>query len=329
MYGGNIIKNVVADIGGTNFRIAIVDEQHMLHDIHIEKVSNHESFADALGAYTQQRNIQIKHLALAIAGPVVSGHISMTNTHWQFDIENIVQTFSLKSLHVINDLTALALAVPHLPTESVRQLGTQKQIPRQNISVVGIGTGLGVAGLTYSYTGNYLPIQSEGGHIHLAAITSEEAEILAILRLNEDIVSAETLLSGMGIVRIYNALTQMNGSDKFVYSSSEISTKALNKECDVAQKTLKIFATLLARFSSDCALMFGAKGGVYIGGGVTAKIAKCFTEEQFREIFTHSEFASYLAEIPTYLILDEYAGLKGIAYLFKGNYESIGVKHVS
>ncbi len=325
----NIIKNVVADIGGTNFRLAMVDEQYTLSDIHVEKVSNYESFTQGLTAYIEQKNIQINHLALAIAGPVVSHHISMTNSHWQFNIADIVNTFSLSSLHVINDLTALALAVPHLPQQSLKQLGTQKPVPQHNIAVIGIGTGLGVSGLIHLHSGNFLPIQSEGGHIHLAALSSEEAEILDILRLNEDIVSAETLLSGTGIVRIYNALMQMNGGTEFVYSSSEISAKAFNKECGVAQKTLKIFATLLARFSSDCALMFGTKGGVYIGGGVTAKIAKCFAEEQFRDTFINSEFASYLAEIPTYLILDEYAGLKGITSLFGNNYEGIGVKHVS
>jgi glucokinase len=213
---------------------------------------------------------------------------------------------------VLNDFEALALSLPRL---SAAQLRPHGQLPQTKgtLAVIGPGTGLGVAGVMETPMG-WVALAGEGGHATLAPCDDFESAILAQVRQTFSHVSAERLLSGIGLPVLHNAVAQVRGGTIDVITAELIVERGLVGSDAICAETLDTFCALLGSFAGNVALTMGARGGVYIGGGIVPRLGERFFTSRFRERFeAKGRFQSYMKNIPTALITDTLAALTGAA----------------
>jgi glucokinase len=243
--------------------------------------------------------------ALGIANPITGDVVRMTNHHWSFSISEMQRNLGLEQLNVINDFTALALALPSIPQDNLVQVGgtvAQAFAPK---ALIGAGTGLGVSGLMPTDThDHWLAIAGEGGHVTLAAQTETEYRVIELIRQRYGHVSAERVLSGQGLVDLYLALRQLQKQPPVdVAGAAEITAWALQDKDPLAQQSIEMFAGFLGSVTGDLALTLGARGGVYLGGGIVPRWLGWFETSNFRERFeAKGRFSAYLKDIPVWVI---------------------------
>jgi glucokinase len=300
---------LVADIGGSKSRFAIANSSGALEHL---LVIHNDTAADldaAISRYLEETGAQPRAATLAVAGPVDGEEVVLTNrTNWRIRRVEFAERFGLSELCLLNDFEAIAWALPHLGPAHTRPLG--KDVPaREGVKVVlGPGTGLGVAALLPA-DGRWHVIASEGGHASLGPQAPDEAEVFARLRDECGSVSAETVLSGAGLVRLARALDPKVAC----HAAETIAASALARE-PAAQAAARLFVRLLGRFAGGLALIFEALGGVYIAGGVAGGLGPLLDEPQFRAAFeAHPPHQALLETIPTLLITCEEPGLIGCA----------------
>ncbi len=237
----------------------------------------------------------------------------MTNHPWTFFIDDVRRDLGLEKLDVINDFVAIALSVPRLGDGGRRWLGGGEALPGAPIAVLGPGTGLGVSGLVPSAEG-WLPLATEGGHVALAAMTAREEEVIGVLRRKFGHASAERAVSGPGLVNLYDALAELEGIKAASPSPASVTERALAGNCRRSREALALFTAFLGTVASNLALSLGARGGVYMAGGILPKLADAFDEKSFRARFEDKgRFSDYLAAIPTYLITHQHPAFLGLA----------------
>ena len=306
---------LIGDIGGTNARFAIAESGTYRELKHVE-VDRYPSLHDALSDYlTTLRQGERAHLvgALAIAGPVLGDRISMTNKAWSFSIEELRRSLDLTSLAVVNDFAANARAIPHLPQQSLLAIGPAIPDAKGNIGVIGPGTGLGVSALIPDGA-DWALVAGEGGHATLAASNDEEEAVIRMLRKRWNHVSAERVLSGAGLVNLYEALCALNGIEPLMLTPADVTKRAMNGSDELCAKAFARFSEFLGGVAGDLALTVGALGGVYIAGGILLRFKEAFAASAFRQRFeSKGRFAAMLEKIPTYLILEESPALIGLA----------------
>jgi len=300
---------LVADIGGSKSRFAIANSSGALEHL---LVIHNDTAADldaAVSRYLEETGAQPRAATLAVAGPVDGEEVVLTNrTNWRIRRVEFAERFGLSELCLLNDFEAIAWALPHLGPAHTRPLG--KDVPaREGVKVVlGPGTGLGVAALLPA-DGRWHVIASEGGHTSLGPQAPDEAEVFARLRDECGSVSAETVLSGAGLVRLARALDPQVAC----HAAETIAASALARE-PAAQAAARLFVRLLGRFAGGLALTFKALGGVYIAGGVAGGLGPLLDGPQFRAAFeAHPPHQALLETIPTLLITCEEPGLIGCA----------------
>jgi len=265
-------------------------------------------FADialAVQAYLARAGVGAPVAAcIGIANPVTGDQITMTNHHWSFSIEALQKRLSLRKLKVINDFTALALALLSLPQAQRTQLGGQVASPHSAIALIGPGTGLGVSGLIPHGDSGWSAIAGEGGHITLAAHTALEYQVIEHIRAQYGHVSAERVLCGQGLVDLHLALSAVQQpSAAQDITPVEIVQRALTDKDAACLQTLDMFAGFLGSVAGDLALTLGARGGVYIGGGIVPRLMGWFETSSFRQRFeAKGRFATYLQQIPVWVI---------------------------
>jgi len=248
---------------------------------------------------------------LAIATPISGDMLAMTNNGWKFSISETREKLALAHLRMINDFTALALALPKLSPDDLVQVGTGKPEAEKPIGLIGPGTGLGVSGLVPCAQG-HIAIEGEGGHSTLPAFNAREAELIALARKKYAHVSAERLLSGPGLVMLYRVIAESRGISGENLQADEISKRGIAGSCPVCREALDTFCAMLGTVAADVALVLGARGGVYIGGGIIPKLGEYFATSPFRARFEEKgRFSSYLAKIPTWVIHAPWPGLIG------------------
>ena len=306
---------VIGDIGGTNARFAIAEDGRYREPAHVE-VDKYPSLHDALADYlkalsgTERQGLAG---ALAVAGPVLGDRISLTNTSWSFSKAELAQSLGLNSLVVMNDFAATARAIPHLPERDTFVVGPVRPGGKGPIGVIGPGTGLGVSTLVPHGDG-WVLLAGEGGHATLPASTTEEAAIIDRLRHRWTHVSAERVLSGAGLVNLYEALCAIEGIEPLMLTPADVTKRAMDGSDEVCERTFARFCEFLGAVAGNLALTVGAYGGVYIAGGILLRFKEAFAASAFRERFeSKGRFASLLATIPTVLILDESPALLGLA----------------
>ena len=315
----------VADVGGTNIRLAQVEAGNISH-IKKYRCADFDTITNAIHTYfAEYPDIKFKAGCLGVACPVNDGSgdlISMTNNHWVFSKDALQRELNLDWLGVINDFTAVAHAVTVLGNQQKVQIGPGVISENENIAVFGPGTGLGVKHLTQTTEG-WLALDGEGGHVDFAPVDELDIAIWRFLTDKLGHASAEEVMSGRGLVHIYQALAAHQGSPAVLNAAAEITEKALNGSCALCLATLNQFCKILGSFAGNLALNMGTRGGVYIGGGIAPRFTKFIEESEFRTRFeAKGRFRDYVANIPTFIITEPDHGLIGaMAYLnqnFKG-----------
>jgi len=306
---------LLGDIGGTNARFALLSHPNAaISDMRSLSASAFPGPAEAINAYLAKTGgVRARVAAFGIANPIDGDRVEMTNHTWSFSIEALRRQLDLQHLLVINDFTALALSLPYLPADELHQVGGGTRQMALPIAVLGAGTGLGVSGLLPAGE-RYLPLAGEGGHVTLAATTAEEAAVIEQLRTTFVHVSAERLLSGPGLVNLYDALARVRQQPVASVDAATITHAALASSDTLAVDTLNMFCALLGTVAGNLALTLGAKGGVFIGGGIVPRLGKFFDRSPFRQRFEDKgRFRAYLAGIPVFVIHAPYPAISGAA----------------
>jgi glucokinase len=306
--------HLLADIGGTNARFALQQAGEAgFADIEVLACGDYPAIEDAVRAYLDKAGARglavggLRHAAIAIANPVEGDEIRMTNHCWSFSIAALKAALRLDTLLVVNDFAALAMALPHLTDGQRERIGSGIEQANKPIGLIGPGTGLGVAGVV-PCGGRWIALAGEGGHASFAPVTKQEMKILQALWDEYGHVSAERLLSGLGLELIHRALTSQR------LSAPDITGRALDGSSIACRETVEAFCAVLGSVAGNVALTLGATGGMYIGGGIVPRLGKLFTESRFRERFEgKGRLSPYLARIPTWLIVEEYPALRGVA----------------
>lgn len=298
---------LLGDVGGTNARFGWQANAHSsIEHVLVLPCAAHETLEAAIRTYLEMKSLPMPRAgALGIANPITGDVVRMTNHHWSFSISEMQRNLGLEQLNVINDFTALALALPSIPQDNLVQVGgtvAQAFAPK---ALIGAGTGLGVSGLMPTDThDHWLAIAGEGGHVTLAAQTETEYRVIELIRQRYGHVSAERVLSGQGLVDLYLALRQLQKQPPVdVAGAAEITAWALQDKDPLAQQSIEMFAGFLGSVTGDLALTLGARGGVYLGGGIVPRWLGWFETSNFRERFeAKGRFSAYLKDIPVWVI---------------------------
>ena len=185
------------------------------------------------------------------------------------------------------------------------------------IAVIGPGTGLGVSGLIPAGE-HWIPLQGEGGHVTLAVMNEREMAMVMQLHQRFSHVSAERVLSGPGLVNLYDALCAIEGIVPEVLTPPEVTRRAKEASCRICLETVNMFCALLGTMAGNLVLTLGALGGVYIGGGIAPSLGALFTSSPFRDRFEDKgRYADYLAAVPTHVIHSELPAFVGLAHAFE------------
>lgn len=307
---------LLGDIGATNARFALVTDGE-LGPVRSLEVAKFARFADAvthfLGGHPGQA--RIAHALLAIAGPVEGERCALTNCSWVIDAAEMRQTLSLHA-KLVNDFEATAFSLPALSPQHLVKIGGGRPLAGAPMAVLGPGSGLGVACLT-QLGDSPVVISGEGGHVTLAGASDREDAILEHLRQRFGHASAERAISGPGLENIYQAIAVLDGKAAAARNAGAITESAIKGECQVAREALETFCALLGSLAGNVALTFGARGGVYIAGGIAPRIVGFMAQSKFRKRFeAKGRLKTYVEAIPSQVIMHPAAafiGLKAMA----------------
>lgn len=313
---------IVADVGGTKTLLALVDERNTLQNITSFASQKYATFSLIIEKYLQSvGRPPLTCGCFAIAGPIVEGRSHLTNLQWDISAAALSQEFAIPQVTLLNDLEAQCYSLDVLPPESLLELQKGEKIAG-NRAVISPGTGLGEAALFWDGE-RYHPFATEGGHADFGPQNSLQLELASFLLQQFPHLSYERLLSGAGIHNIYHFLVATKKGSvppevveaiKNRDPAKAISQAAIEGKCKLCDEVLNLFMTILGQEAGNCALKFMAHGGVFVGGGVAAKLFMKFKEPFFLEGFlSKGRFAPLLKELPIHIILDEQAVLKGAA----------------
>ncbi|GLW06612.1 hypothetical protein Misp01_17420 [Microtetraspora sp. NBRC 13810] len=308
---------LVADVGGTNARFGLVSGPGRRPEtIAVLNGADHEGLPEAVAAYLAEHagGVRPGAACIAIAGPVDGDRYHLTNAGWSGSAHDL----GLPNAHLLNDFEALALALPHLGADDLEPLGGPAGPGGDGRlgeikAVLGPGTGLGVGGLVRAEQG-WVPIPSEGGHSTAPAVTDLELDVVRALHTQGmPHVVAEHLLSGPGLSRLHHALALVHGVDAEQLAARDIVSRAADGDT-LSGRALDVFCALLGSFAGNIALILGARGGVYLGGGIVPRILDRLRGSDFRARFEATpKLGDYLGAISTYVIVDPQPALTGAA----------------
>ncbi len=317
---------LLADIGGTYARFTLETAPGHFEYSQSLLCSDFPDFHAAITHYLSGLKIQrIKNAALAIANPVAGDWVRMTNYHWQFSIEEMRERLQFDNLVVVNDFTALAMAIPKLLPHQRRQIGDGSIVADSVIGLIGAGSGLGVSSLIPAGAG-WVALGSEGGHASFSPRNTKEIAVLEYAWQQHEHVSFERLLSGPGIELIYQALNAGSKKKSASLSAPEITKLALEQGDALCVETLNTFCEMLGTAAANLAVTQGALGGIYIGGGIVPRLGEYFDRSRFRARFEEKgRFSDYLKAIPTFVITEENATFMGASVILAAQLE--GLQH--
>ncbi|MBW2199060.1 MAG: glucokinase [Deltaproteobacteria bacterium] len=267
--------------------------------------------------------VPVTHACFGIAGPVIKGKSKTTNLPWSISEDRIKKKFDFHHVRLVNDLTATAMAIPLLSKDELYPLNQAASIKEQNLALLAPGTGLGQAMLIYQ-NNRYLPVPSEGGHADFAPNNEAEMKLWRYLHQHYGHVSIERVVSGSGLVNIYNWLKdsgRFNEPEWLKQKLKEMDPAKAITEAALASKdpgcveTLNMFVSIFGAAAGNLALTGITTGGVYLGGGIPPKILSKLKEDIFMEAFTNKgRFKGFLEKIPVKVVLNDKAALIGAAY---------------
>ena len=296
---------LLGDVGGTHARFAWQEHRGAsFSDPATYLCARHATLQEAIGHYLGARGRAAPPgCAIGIANPVTGDQVRMTNHHWEFSIAELRRELGVQRLVVVNDFTAIAWSLPGLRPAELHAVGAGSPNAELPMAVLGPGTGLGVSGLLPSGHGGHVAIEGEGGHVTVAPGNEREAAALAALRRRYEHVSAERVVSGPGLVNLYQACLELAGASPPSLEPAEVIARARSGADPHATEALAMFFGLLGSVAGNLALTLGARGGVYIAGGIAPRLLDELRRSSFRERFEDKgRFRAYLRLIPTLVI---------------------------
>ncbi|MBN2420515.1 MAG: glucokinase [Deltaproteobacteria bacterium] len=316
---------LAGDIGGTKTSLGIFvkgKSRPLLKQYRSYPSRDFKGLEEIIALFLSEYPFKTDNACFGVAGPVEKGRCKTTNFPWEIHAERIKDTFRFQKISLVNDLSAMAASVPYLTRSEIFTLNPARPEKRGNISVIAPGTGLGQALLVYSDSG-YIPVPSEGGHVDFAPGSDLEAGLLKYLRKEYGHVSLERIISGIGILNIYNYLKISGKYSEPAWLSKKISgddpAKVINEAaCQKGQKlclkTVDTFLSILGAAAGNLALTGLTKGGVYIGGGIPPKMLWRLKENTFMKAFVNKgRFSGLMQKIPVHVVLNSNAALLGAA----------------
>lgn len=300
---------LLADIGGTNARFAVWQDG-IVGQVLTLPVRDYATVDAALVAVVTNLKIRPRRAFLAAAGPVIDDRIAVTNSPWLLDRMSLQASFNLDQVVLLNDFAALAHALPALTPADLTPLGGGAATADTRL-VLGPGTGFGVAAITAHNDA----VIGEGGHASLMAETEREAAVLARLRPRFTHVSIERVLSGPGLALLHQTLCALDGIATSDHDAAHI-VGDRTPDCPACHDALTLFAGWLGAVAGDLALTFGARGGVYLAGGIAPRLGDRLKTLGFRQRFVaKGRQESYLAAIPIWIIRHADPAFLGLARL--------------
>jgi glucokinase len=309
---------LLGDIGATNARLALLSDG-VLGPISWFTVADFPRFTDAVDTFLERhcRQVTVPEALLAVAGPVTENRCVLTNCPWTIDAPELRAAFSFAKVHICNDFQATALSLPHLTGADLYPLGGGEALAAEPMAVLGPGTGLGVACFVPGSPSSAV-IASEGGHATMPACTPREEAVIAHLRREFGHVSAERVISGAGLENLYRAVVALDRVDAPTRNAAEITKAALDGDCPAARAALDLFCAMLGTIAGNVALTFGARGGVYIAGGIAPRLTDFMARSEFRARFEQKgRFRTYLEAIPSSIIMHPAATFMGLRSIAK------------
>ncbi|RLQ89324.1 glucokinase [Notoacmeibacter ruber] len=307
---------IVGDIGGTNARFAIVpspDSEHVR--LPTQRTAAHPSVEAALLAALGEWSGPPPASALfALAGPVLGDRIPLTNCPWVIDAQAVMKALDLSAFMAVNDFEGQALAAAALPEEDWIVLREGQAVSNSPRIILGPGTGLGVGGLI-ELPGLWVPVPGEGGHVDMGPRTADDLALWPHLHAQVGHrISGEAILCGRGLLNLYRAVSARRRTDPRHDRSEDITRAALAGEDSIAEETIRHFVTYLGRLAGDLALVYGARGGAYITGGIAPVILPFLRDKSFIDAFDDkAPHSAWLSTIPIHIVAHESPALAGLA----------------
>lgn len=311
---------LLADIGGTNARFALLDHGRIGPVEHV-KVADYATAYEAIEAFLARHQVgrNVRAGMLGVAGPLENNRGILTNGRWIIDADELQKTFALDSVHLLNDFETLAWSLPALGSSDLFSLGGQRPALGAPMVVVGPGTGFGASCLVQRDEMS-VAIVTEAGHSTLAATSEREERVIDHLRQRFGHVSVERAVSGPGLENLYGALAIIDGANVPNRDAPSITKAAIDGKCDLSRAALNMFCALLGTVCGNLALTFGARGGVYIAGGIVPRFIDYLAGSGFRSRFeSKGRFESYLQNIPTQIIVRPDASFVGLKSFYDRN----------
>lgn len=306
---------LVGDIGGTNARFALLlsaDGDAIQFDN--VRTADHANIDVAIrDAVLPGAPAAPKTAILAIAGPIDGDEIELTNCPWVVRPKVMMAMLGMRDIIVINDFEAQALAVASLGSEHLEQIGGGQPLDGASRVVLGPGTGLGVAGLI-NIAGTWYPVPGEGGHVDMGPRTMRDYEVFPHIEELEGRVSGEQILCGRGLVNLYRAVCIADKIKPGLTQPQEVTAAGFAGNDSQATETLDLFATYLGRLAGDLALVFMARGGVYLSGGIAQKIIAILKSGSMRAAFENkAPHSAFMRDIPVFVITHPLAAVAGLS----------------
>ncbi|MFI4998307.1 MAG: glucokinase [Reyranellales bacterium] len=297
-------RALLADIGGTFARFALLSGD-VLGPIRTLEVRHHPTVASAIRQMLERdgQALPVECAIFALAGPIKDGCCALTNSSWTVDAAELKDDFGFQEVRLVNDHEVTAWGLPHLSSPDTRLVGPDTPVVGAPMAVLGPGTGLGMACFIPDAGAAHV-LASEGGHATLAATNTREEALIGSLRRRFGHVSAERVLSGDGMGNLYSAIAEIDHIRVTPRTAAEITRAAVDGTCPASREALDVFCALLGAVAGNVALTFGARGGMFIGGGIVPRIVDYLIRTAFRERFeAKGRFRPYLAAIPVKVIL--------------------------
>jgi glucokinase len=311
---------LLADIGGTNARFALMDDGAIGPIEHL-KVADFKGSVEAVASYLDKHKAGGHPVAavMDVAGPVENNRCVLTNSHWVIDGTELADKFGLRSAKLLNDFEAVGWSLPALQPNDLFPLGGGQAMAGAPMLVIGPGTGFGAACFLPN-DGRPAVAVTEAGHATLPATTEREAQVLTKMRERFGHASIERALSGMGLENVYQAIAALDGAEVPQRDAAGITQSGLDGSCATSSATLDMFCTWLGAVAGNLALTFCARGGVYIAGGIPPRFPDRVAQSAFRTQFeSKGRYDSYLRPIPAYIVTKQDVSFVGLKSFFEAD----------
>ena len=306
--------NLIADIGATQTRCAVINDNGRTQAAEVFQNRHFDSLQELLQGYLNQCPDRPDSAALAVAAPILEDEVLMPNLGWQFSQGSLMGELDLRDLIVVNDFAAVAWGLPALTAADLHKVGGGTAVTGTAMATLGPGSGLGVAAVA-PCGDQWAVVEGEGGNITFSGVTPEQQAVTDRIRAQDGHCSAESLLSGPGLVNIYMALAALQGRNASRPSPVQVSRAAADGEA-LACEARDMFFEVLGTVAGNLALIVGARGGVFIAGGIVPRLLEPLQRSGFRECFeAKGRYRYYLQAIPTYVITEPYPAFRGLRRL--------------